>query len=77
MPLVLIKRDDGTAFISETIYVEGEPLPWEGGRQLAPDEIVDGKKVSDWPVGVFTVHQINDRLSDWNDESVEIQDDER
>lgn len=58
MPLVLIVRSDGAAFISETTYVGGNPLPREGGRRLSPDDLVDGKAVRDWPAGIHTVHKL-------------------
>jgi hypothetical protein len=58
MPTVFIKREDGAAFISVTEEIPGNPTPKEGGRPLEPDELVDGKKVSDWPAGVFTVKTV-------------------
>jgi hypothetical protein len=54
---VLIKREDGAAFYSETQEQPGGTY-LEGGRQLSPDDVVDGKAVRDWPSGVFTVQTV-------------------
>lgn len=55
---VLIKRDDGFALYSEVEEFEDGGHS-EGGRQLTPDDIVDGKAIRDWPTGVFNVKKLS------------------
>lgn len=78
MPLVLIKRESGEAFISITEQISLDEHI-EGGRPLSPDDVVDGKKVRDWPVGVFTVKELvrneeraSERLTDWSRDTIQI-----
>ena len=77
MPKVLIKRDNGDAFYSETIYMEGNPLPKEGGMKLSPDDLVDGKPVREWPVGVFTIRDVElstqSRFTDWSIDTLKVE----
>ena len=54
MAPVLIKRDDGSAFLlacGET----PEGVLWDRDDKLDPDDEVDGRLVKDWPVGVHKV----------------------
>ena len=79
MPTVLIKREDGTAFISFTNQTADG---WEeGGARLSPDDVVDGKKVKDWPAGVFTVNHVIwegalERFTDWNAKNLDVEGDD-
>lgn len=68
MPLVLMKRKDGAAFISVTEQM-GPDEHREGGAKLAPDDIVDGKPVCDWPAGVFTVSSLRRYDGGQNDDA--------
>lgn len=75
MQRVLIVREDGAAFLQEVEQISPDEHR-EGGAQLAPDDVVDGKKVRDWPVGVFTVKSVistglESRISDWNADTLE------
>lgn len=57
MTLVLLKRDDGTAWIFEVnYYPDGSHS--EGSDHLSADDVIDGKRVADWPAGVHTVKKL-------------------
>lgn len=75
--LVLIKRPNGEASIQEVIHFE-DGSHAEGGDQLGPDDVVDGKRIADWPAGVHTVKTVErtGRGTDWTANSVEIEHEE-
>jgi hypothetical protein len=57
MPKAMLKRADGSAYLLEVIPIPGD-MPLEGSEKLAPNDLVDGIAVKDWPVGVHSVTRV-------------------
>lgn len=58
MTLIFIKREDGAAFIPPASQADPNVHKTEEVGPLNPDDLVDGKKVSDWAVGMFHVEEV-------------------
>lgn len=74
MTTVLVKREDGDAFLQVVVYHD-DGSHSEGGRKLSPDEMVDGKRVRDWPVGVHAIQNVLrgvNRFTDWGENPPEV-----
>lgn len=72
MTKTLIKRADGTAFYSEVIQLTPDHH-LEGTTQLTPDDVVDGRRIADWPVGVHCISTLESRISDWTANTLEAE----
>lgn len=54
MKAVMLKTPNGKATLHANGVADGAAYSYN--RPLRDDEVIDGKPVKDWPVGVHTVH---------------------
>ena len=66
MPMVLLKREDGFAVILGAVLREGsESLPMDIELPLDGDDVVEGRRVAEWPAGLHdlpeepSVHRVS------------------
>jgi hypothetical protein len=69
---VLVKNENGAFFGFADVTQERIA---EGITPLSPDDLVDGKKVKDWPVGVHKIRTVEfangERVTDWSADTSE------